>query len=47
MKTYSMFHRLYKNSEMTVFESILTTFVKSIIFRGSSNNWLELKIEPS
>jgi hypothetical protein len=34
---------------MIIFDSILTTFKLSIIFRGnwgSSDNWLEPKIEP-
>jgi hypothetical protein len=34
---------------MIIFESILTTFIASEIFRGpcgSKENWLELKIEP-
>jgi len=36
-------------SEMIIFESILTTFKLSIVFRGSwgrSVNWLESKMEP-
>ncbi len=36
-------------SKMIIFESILTTFEASFIFRGSwgsIKNWLELKIEP-
>jgi hypothetical protein len=36
-------------SEMIIFESTLTTFEASFIFRGSwgsIKNWLELKIEP-
>ncbi len=35
-------------SEMIIFESVLTTFITSIIFRGrwdSSENKLELKID--
>jgi hypothetical protein len=32
-------------SEMIIFESILITFKSSIIFRGSTVNWLEPKIE--
>ncbi len=35
--------------EMIIFQSILTTFTASVIFRGrwkSSKNWIELKIVP-
>jgi hypothetical protein len=34
---------------MIIFESIISTFMASVIFRGrcgSSKKWLELKIEP-
>jgi len=41
---------LDKRSEMIIFDSILTTFKASIIFRGSWAgsivNWLEPKIDP-
>ncbi len=43
------FTDLDQNSERNIFESILTTFRVSIVFRGhweSSKNCLELKIEP-
>ncbi len=36
-------------SKMTIFVSILTTFIASVIFRGSWGNrvnWLEPKTEP-
>jgi len=36
-------------SEMIIFESILTTFKASVVFRGSwgsSVNWLEPKTKP-
>jgi hypothetical protein len=39
-----------QGSEMIIFESILTTFLGSVIFRdhcGICKIWLELKIEPS
>ncbi len=42
------FTDLDQSSEMIIFESLLTTFITSFIFRGSwgnSKNRLELKIE--
>jgi hypothetical protein len=38
-----------QDSEMIIFESILTTFIGTVIFNdhcGSGKIWLELKIEP-
>ena len=49
VKNYSLFHRFRHGSEMIIFESILNTFITRVVFRGgwgSSENWLELKIEP-
>jgi hypothetical protein len=47
--TYTVcFTNLDQGSEMTIFESILTTFIASIIFRSGwscNTNWLELKIK--
>jgi hypothetical protein len=43
------FTDLDPGSEMTIFESVLTTFTASVVFRDSwvsRKNWLELKIEP-
>jgi hypothetical protein len=40
---------LDQGSKMVIFESILTSFIESVIFRapwGSTKNWLKLKIEP-
>jgi hypothetical protein len=40
---------LDKCSQMIIFESFLTTFKASIVFRGgrgSNKNWLKLEIEP-
>jgi hypothetical protein len=42
------FTDLYQDTEMIIFESILTTFIASIVFRDrwrGSKNWLELKIK--
>jgi hypothetical protein len=33
-------------SKIIIFESILTTFMASFL-KGSSKNWLEVKIEPT
>ncbi len=43
------FTDLDQGSKMIIFESIFTTFIASVVFRGpwnSGKNWLELKIEP-
>jgi hypothetical protein len=43
------FTDLDKGRKMIIFESILTSFIESVIFRGpwgSTKNWLKLKIEP-
>jgi hypothetical protein len=43
------FTDLDQGSEMIIFESILTTFKESVIYRrnwGGGKNWLEPKIEP-
>jgi hypothetical protein len=43
------FTDLDPGSKIIIFESILTTFIASIIFKGGyggSINWLKLKIEP-
>jgi hypothetical protein len=43
------FTNLDQVGEMIILESILTTFEASFVLRGSrgsSKNWLELKIEP-
>jgi hypothetical protein len=44
------FTDLDQGSEMIIYKSILTTFIVSVVFRGSwgsSKNWLKLKIEPT
>ncbi len=49
VKTTECVTDLDQQNEMIILESILTTFKSSIIFRcsrGSSVNWLELKIKP-
>jgi hypothetical protein len=43
------FTDLDQGSMMIIFQSILTAFIASVAFRGgwgSSETWLELKIEP-
>jgi hypothetical protein len=43
------FTDLDQGSKMIIFESILATFIASVVFsspKGSSKNWLELKIKP-
>jgi hypothetical protein len=46
IKTTFGFTDLDQGSEMIIFESILTTFKASVIFRGQScKNWLGLKTE--
>ncbi len=43
------FTNLDQGSKLIIFESIMTTFIVSVIFKGhldSSKNWLGLEIKP-
>jgi hypothetical protein len=48
LKSTVCFIDLDQGSEMIIFETIFTTFIASVVFRGRwgrGKNWLELKIE--